>query len=70
MSYFRFLTFSVAGVMLWVPTVTLMGYTLGGVPLVRQNFEKVIFAIILVSFVPIFIEYLRSRRAKAAAAGR
>ena len=65
MNYFRFLAFSVSGVVLWVSSVTMLGYALGGFPLVRRHFEKVIFAIILVSFVPVFVEFLRSRRAKA-----
>ncbi len=64
MNYFRFLTFSVAGVALWVFSVTMLGRTLGGIPLVRQHFEKVIFLIIAVSLIPVFLEYLKSRRSK------
>jgi membrane-associated protein len=70
MDYFRFLGFSVAGVVAWVFSVTMLGHTLGAVPLVRRHFEKVIFGIIVVSLVPVFVELLRSRRAKASQAPR
>jgi membrane-associated protein len=66
MNYFRFLAFSVGGVVGWVCCVTMLGHTLGEVPLVRQNFEKVIFLIIFVSLIPVFLEYLHSRRTKRA----
>ncbi len=73
MNYLRFLPFSVAGVVLWICAITMLGHTLGAIPWVRQNFEKVIFAIIFVSLVPVLLEFLKSRRkAKRAApvAGR
>jgi membrane-associated protein len=68
MNYLRFLTFSVTGVIAWVFSVSMLGYTLGGVPIVRQHFEKVIFLIIFVSLIPVFVEFLRSRRKKTAVA--
>jgi membrane-associated protein len=64
MNYGRFLAFSVGGVVAWVPAITMLGHTLGAVPLVRRNFDKAIILIILVSLIPAFLEYLRSRRAK------
>jgi membrane-associated protein len=68
MSYARFLTFSVTGVTIWVCCVTLAGHLLGSIPAVRQNFEKVILAIIALSLVPIALETLKARRKRAAAA--
>jgi membrane-associated protein len=64
MHYPRFLTFSVCGVVGWVASVTTLGYTLGRVPWVRQNFEKVIFLIIFVSLLPVIWETLKARRAR------
>ncbi len=65
MKYTRFLTYSVTGVVGWVFSVTMLGNTLGSVPLVRRHFEKVIFLIITVSLVPVFLEFLKSRRKKS-----
>jgi len=62
MHYPRFLAFSVGGVLGWVFSVTMLGYTLGSVPIVRRHFEKVIFLIIFLSLVPIILETVKSRR--------
>jgi membrane-associated protein len=44
--------------------MTTLGYYLGSVPFVQRNFEKVIFAIILISLLPVAIHALEGRRAK------
>lgn len=64
MEYARFLTYSVSGVVGWVFCVTMLGHTLGAVPIVRQNFEKVIFLIIALSLIPVLLEFVKSRRKK------
>lgn len=66
MKYLRFLSFSVFGGMGWVAFMTLMGYKLGSIPIVRQHFEKVIILIIVVSLMPAFLEVLKARRARTA----
>jgi len=63
MRYFHFLPFSVCGAIGWVFTMTMLGYELGGVPLVRQNFDKVILLIIIVSLMPTIVHVLKARRA-------
>lgn len=67
MSYSRFVSFNVFGGLGWVLSMCLAGYFLGGVPLVRRNFEKVVIGIVLVSLLPILIQYWHSRRTTAAA---
>src|SRR5580698_7766925 len=62
MCYSRFLSFNVVGGIGWVLSMTLAGYEFGGVPIVRQNFEKVVIGIVLVSVLPMVIHYLRSRK--------
>jgi membrane-associated protein len=61
MNYVRFLSFNIWGGLGWVLSMTLAGYFLGGVPIVRQNFEKVVIGIAVVSVLPVFIHYFRSR---------
>ena len=61
MSYRRFLSFNIFGGIGWVVLLTMMGYYLGGYDLVRKNFEKVILGIILVSVLPILIEFFKHR---------
>jgi membrane-associated protein len=66
MKYRRFLMFCIAGNLLWVNTFSLAGYFFGNIPTVKRNFSLVVFAIILVSFVPpvyAFIkQYLKHRK--------
>jgi membrane-associated protein len=69
MPYLRFLSFSIFGGIGWVVLMTLLGYSLGNVGIVRQNFEKVIVGIIVVSLVPAVREAWKARRASAVAVG-
>jgi membrane-associated protein len=66
MRYVRFLSFNVVGGIGWVLSMTLAGYNLGNVGIVRRNFEKVVIGIVLVSVVPMAIHYLRSRKVASA----
>lgn len=67
MPYRRFVAFSASGVVLWVNVVVLAGYMLGGIPLVRQHFEKAVMLIIALSLAPILIETMKHRRQARAA---
>ena len=64
MRYLRFLAFSVLGTLLWVPPFAAAGYFFGNLPLVKQNFSLVIFAIIGVSLLPMVVGFIRQRRGK------
>jgi len=63
MRYARFLSFNIFGGIGWVLSMTLAGYNLGGVSLIRRNFEKVVIGIVLVSVLPMILHYFRSRAA-------
>jgi membrane-associated protein len=62
MPYARFASFNVFGGLGWVLSMTLAGYFLGGVPLIRRNFEKVVIGIVAVSVLPVVIQVWQSRR--------
>ncbi|WP_051872227.1 VTT domain-containing protein [Streptomyces sclerotialus] len=61
MNYRSFITYNVIGGTLWGAGVTLLGAALGGVEFVHKNIEAILVLIVLISVVPIVIEYLRSR---------
>ena len=63
MQYTRFLLFNVIGGLGWVLSMTLAGYFLGAIPVVRGNFEKVVIGIVFLSVAPMAVHYLRTRRA-------
>jgi membrane-associated protein len=62
MNYRLFATFNVLGGTLWGAGVTLLGYWLGQVAFVRKNIEAILVLVVLVSVIPLAVEYLRSRR--------
>ena len=61
MAYRRFILYSIGGSIGWVLIFTLGGYFFGNIPVVKQNFTLVIFAIIAISLLPGIVEYLRDR---------
>ncbi|MEO7990018.1 MAG: DedA family protein [Chryseolinea sp.] len=56
MLYRTFIVYSLVGAVLWVVGITLAGYFLGDIPIVKNNFEKVVIGIVLISVMPIFFE--------------
>ena len=62
MTYSRFLLYNVVGGVVWVTLFVLAGYYFGNLPAVRQNFSYVILAIIMLSVMPIVVEFMKSRR--------
>ncbi|MEV6082923.1 DedA family protein [Streptomyces parvulus] len=68
MKYRTFLTYNVIGGVAWGTGVTLAGYWLGQIEFIRTNVEAILVLIVVVSVVPIAIEYLRERKKKKRAA--
>ncbi|MCZ2126693.1 MAG: DedA family protein [Anaerolineales bacterium] len=66
MTYGHFATYNVVGGVTWVALFTLLGYFFGNIPFVKKNFELVIIVIILVSVVPMFVEWWKHRQAAKA----
>jgi membrane-associated protein len=65
MPYLKFLPFSVCGGVGWIFAMTMLGYSLGNVPFIHRNFDKVILLIIFVSLLPTIIEVFKARRKSA-----
>jgi membrane-associated protein len=62
MGYKRFATFNVAGGIGWVSSMTLSGYFLGRIfPDLGRHIEKVIIVIVLLSIMPMVIEYAKAK---------
>ena len=64
MSYKRFLSYNLLGALLWVGLFLYAGYHFGNIEIVRKNFTPLIFAILILSVMPIFYEAWKARRAK------
>jgi membrane-associated protein len=66
MSYTHFITYNLAGGVLWVGLCTVTGYFFGNIPWVKSNFSIVVILIILISLLPIFIEFVKHKMQKKA----
>ena len=62
MSYPKFAFYNVAGAVLWVGVCVGAGYAFGNVPVVRDNFSLVAIGIVIVSVLPMVVEFIRYRR--------
>ena len=70
MSYPGFAVYNAAGGLAWVGICIGAGYVFGNVPVVKDNFSLVALGIVIVSILPMVVEYLRHRRQSARAGPR
>jgi len=65
MSYGRFIVYNVVGGLAWVALFVYGGYFFGTRPWVKRNFSLVIVAIVVISVMPMVVEFVRARRQAA-----
>lgn len=64
MRYGRFASYNVIGGVIWITSFLFLGYFFGGIPVIKDNFTIVIFAIIGLSLLPPIIEVVREKLKK------
>ncbi len=64
MTYGKFISYNVAGGILWIGAFAYAGYFFGNIPMVKRNFTMVIFAIIILSVMPGVIEFIKHKMQK------
>lgn len=62
MEYRKFALYNIAGGIGWIVSMTLAGYLLGGIPIVKDNFEKAVIGIVLLSILPMIIHFIQEKR--------
>jgi membrane-associated protein len=65
MSYPTYMLYNVVGSVAWVGLCVGAGYAFGNVPIIKDNFSLVALGIVIVSLLPMVIEYVRYRRSGA-----
>jgi len=60
----KYFTYTIIGGILWAGGITALGHLLGNISFIKNNIEAIFILIVLVSVVPIVIEWARSRREK------
>ena len=58
----RFIAYNVIGGFIWIYSFIYLGYFFGNLPVIKKNFGLVIVAIIILSVVPIVVEFFREWR--------
>ena len=67
MPYRQFAVFNITGGILWIASTTLLGYFLGRtIPNIEKYIHYVIGVVILLSILPIIIEFIKHRAARRA----
>ena len=61
MNYRRFFLFDLAGGFLWIFSLTLAGYMLGGVTWIREHIDLVCLGIIFISILPMILSFVKSK---------
>ena len=64
MTYSKFIIYNIVGGIAWSAIFVFAGFFFGNMPIVKKNFTIVIFAIILISIVPMIIEFYNQRKEK------
>lgn len=62
MNYRIYATYSTIGGILWVVSLTLVGYFFGSIQIVKDNIELATIGIVLLSLVPVAVEIIKHRR--------
>jgi membrane-associated protein len=62
MTYWKFISYNIAGGILWVSLFTFGGYFFGNIPIIKKNFHIAILAIVFLSVLPAIFEYLRHKK--------
>ena len=64
MRYQKFLAYNVIGGTAWVGLLTYSGYLFGNIPWVKNNLAWIVLGIIVVSLLPIAVQWMKERRAQ------
>jgi membrane-associated protein len=65
MNYRTFIVYNIAGAVAWVTLMLGSGYLLGQIPFVKERFELIVIGIVILSVMPMAIEWWRARSTKA-----
>jgi membrane-associated protein len=68
MTYSKYIINCIAGAVLWVAGITILGYVIGNIPIIHEHIKVVELCIIIISVLPIFIGMIRTKMSKPATA--
>jgi membrane-associated protein len=63
MAYQTFLSYNLIGAAVWVSLLVYAGYLFGNIPWVKDNLAFIVLAIVVISLVPMVVQWMHERRA-------
>src|SRR5437667_7728731 len=69
MTYRKFLSYNVIGAAAWVGLLVYSGYLFGNIPWVKDNLAWIVLGIVIVSLLPMAVQFIKERYARASADG-
>jgi membrane-associated protein len=66
MDYRKFLFFNVIGAAAWVGALAYAGYLFGNIPWIKDNLAWIVVGIVLISLLPMAVQFVKERRARIA----
>ncbi len=70
MTYRKFLSYNVIGAAAWVGSLAYAGYLFGNIPWVKDNLAWIVLGIVIVSLLPMAVQFIKERYARATADDR
>lgn len=67
MNFRKFIFYTAIGGIIWAPGVTILGYFLGNVDIIRKHVDLALVLVVVLSLIPMGLEYLSARRKAARA---
>src|SRR6266480_7178698 len=64
MTYRKFLSYNVIGAAAWVGSLAYAGYLFGNIPWVKDNLAWIVLGIVIVSLLPMAVQFVKERRAR------
>jgi membrane-associated protein len=62
MTYRKFLAYNIIGAAAWVASLAYAGYLFGNIPWVKENLAWIVVGIVIVSLVPMVVQFVKERR--------
>jgi membrane-associated protein len=62
MDYIKFLAFNIIGAVLWTASMLTLGYYFGSIPFVKNNLSLMIIAIVILSWIPALLAWIKHKR--------
>jgi membrane-associated protein len=62
MHYIKFLFFNIVGAIVWTSSILALGYYFGAIPFVKDNLSIMIISIVLLSWIPFMIAWIKRKK--------